>query len=505
MILHTDGFLEMASVFSSRRKAVPPEGEAARVTFSLISHTNVGKTTLARTLLRRDVGDALDQPHVTDSAEAWPMVEADGAQLLLWDTPGFGDTARLVKRLRTSAQPVRWMISQLWDRFRDRPLWCSQQAVRNVQEEADVVLYLVNAAEPPESAGYVAMEMEILTWIGKPVVVLLNQTGPARAVIEDDMEEAEWRLHLRPFPVVKAVIGMDAFARCWVQEGELMEVIEPLLPENKEAAFELIRGAMEQRHLEVFQQSMRVLGEPLAEAAADQVEVSKESFLQKLGVGRRDLNDEMEQARVQLGSRLAARSVAAMDQLIVLHGLDGRTAQQVNPAGGESFGVPKKINESLWSAVGGALTGAAGGIVAELKTGGLLLGGGALAGILLGGTGSYLLAKGFNLTRGEGHAVRWTEEHFAAQLEMALLCYLAVAHYGRGRGEWQDSEPPPRWRLAVRETASGHRKPLDAIWKAAGKSPDHDALRAAAEKLLKTCTVEVLSRLYPRMRLGWLK
>jgi len=35
------------------------------VTLSLISHTNVGKTTLARTLLRRDVGQVLDQPHVT--------------------------------------------------------------------------------------------------------------------------------------------------------------------------------------------------------------------------------------------------------------------------------------------------------------------------------------------------------------------------------------------------------------------------------------------------------
>ncbi len=35
------------------------------ITLSLISHTNIGKTTLARTFLRRDVGQVLDQAHVT--------------------------------------------------------------------------------------------------------------------------------------------------------------------------------------------------------------------------------------------------------------------------------------------------------------------------------------------------------------------------------------------------------------------------------------------------------
>ena len=48
------------------------------VTLSLISHTNVGKTTLARTLLRREIGEVRDQPHVTTIAEAHPLIETDG-------------------------------------------------------------------------------------------------------------------------------------------------------------------------------------------------------------------------------------------------------------------------------------------------------------------------------------------------------------------------------------------------------------------------------------------
>lgn len=146
------------------------------INLSLISHTNAGKTTLARTLLGMDVGEVRDAPHVTDLSSVYPMVAAgDGCELRLWDTPGFGDTVRLLKRLRESGNPITWVLSQAWDRYADRPLWCSKEALRNAREEADIVLYMVNAAEPPEDAGYVAMEMEILTWIDKPVILLLNQ------------------------------------------------------------------------------------------------------------------------------------------------------------------------------------------------------------------------------------------------------------------------------------------------------------------------------------------
>jgi GTPase Era involved in 16S rRNA processing len=151
------------------------------ITLSLISHTNVGKTTLARTLLRRDVGSVVDKPHVTDANESHVLLATpDGAELRLWDTPGFGDSARLLKQLKKLPQPTAWLMDQVWDRFDDRALWCSQQAVRNVAAEADVILYLVNSAESPDEAGYVKIEMEILQWLSKPVVVLLNQTGPPR-------------------------------------------------------------------------------------------------------------------------------------------------------------------------------------------------------------------------------------------------------------------------------------------------------------------------------------
>jgi hypothetical protein len=73
--------------------------------------------------------------------------------------------------------------------------------VRNARDHADIILYLVNASEHPEDAGYVALEMEILQWIGKPVVLLLNQMGPPR--LNGDAEEERWERHLRRTIVVR--------------------------------------------------------------------------------------------------------------------------------------------------------------------------------------------------------------------------------------------------------------------------------------------------------------
>src|SRR4029450_11631445 len=96
------------------------------VTLSLISHTNVGKTTLARTLLRREIGEVRDQPHVTTIAEAHPLIETDDARPLLWGAPGCGDTVRLMGRRRPADDPIGWFLHQVWDRVVHRPLWCSQ-------------------------------------------------------------------------------------------------------------------------------------------------------------------------------------------------------------------------------------------------------------------------------------------------------------------------------------------------------------------------------------------
>jgi hypothetical protein len=468
------------------------------VTLSLISHTNAGKTTLARTLLRRDVGEVRDAAHVTLFNESYTLLEHDARMLRLWDTPGFGDSARLLKRLRREKNPVLWFLSQTWDRLTDKPLWCSQQALKNVRDDADVVLYLVNATEPPEVAAYITPEMEILGWVGKPVLVLLNQTGPAQDPAIEESELNAWRDHLGQYSFVRDVLRLDAFARCWVQEDRLMEVLSPLMTDVKAEAFKQLKRAWHQRNVEVFRQSGRVLSELLTAAVVDGAEVRTETLLERVGIGRSELNKEYQEAREKLAARLADRIVAATNRLIELHGLEGEAARALGLLTKEQFHTPQQVPEAIWSVLGSVAGGAMGGLIADLKMGGMTFGGGALVGGIAAGIGAYALIKSYNLVRGGDQRLHWSREHFREQVRLAMLTYLAVAHFGRGRGEWQESAEPVHWNQIVGEVIDDHADGIDRLWKeAVEKGTLPDVLSKSAQSLIYDSLSCVLVRLYP--------
>ena len=123
------------------------QDDAVQIQFALISHTNNGKTTLARTLVGVDIGEVRDAAHVTVFAESHTLLAtAEGDALQLWDTPGFGDSVRLLKRLGQAGNPIGWFLREVLDRYGDRPFWLSQQALRTARDAADVVLYLVKSS-----------------------------------------------------------------------------------------------------------------------------------------------------------------------------------------------------------------------------------------------------------------------------------------------------------------------------------------------------------------------
>ena len=485
------------------------------ITLSLISHTNVGKTTLARTLLRQDVGEVRDAPHVTAENVAYTLIEAGDQHVLrLWDTPGFGDSGRLLKRLKRESNPVLWFLSQAWDRFREKPLWHSQQALKNVREEADVVLYLVNAAESPGAAAYVDQEMEILGWLRKPVLVLINQVGPARGVVEELAEVEAWKAELSRFDIVKAVLPLDAFARCWVQEDALMETIASVLPEGRRDTFAVLAQAWHKRHVEAFDLSMRALAEMLTASVLDGVEVKSNNVLQTtvrlvvekvssmLGMGERELDPALAAARQKMVKALAERMESATNQLIALHSLEGRAGRQLLDVSREHFQDPQKVSESIWGALGGVATGAAAGLWADLHAGGFTLGGGMIAGAMAGAVGGYAIAHGYNLVRGDDSRVHWSRDHFREQARLALLCYTAVAHFGRGRGDWQTTSIPDIWDEAVRTVIEHRAHAWDRVWKmAVQEAAMPEVVHREMSRLLHESATALLRRLYPSVKL----
>jgi Domain of unknown function (DUF3482)/50S ribosome-binding GTPase len=484
--------------------------EAAHtLSLSLVSHTNVGKTTLARTLLGRDVGEIRDEAHVTETAEAQLLIETpQGDRLLLWDTPGFGDSLRLAKRMAQSGNPIGWFLTEVWDRWRDRAFWSSQRALKHVWEQCDVVLYLVNASEAPEDAGYLDAELQVLALTGKPAIALLNQLGVAG---DDAAVEARWRKRLDHAKGVHAVLPLDAFSRCWVQEGVLWQTVAPLLPESQQEAFERLQAAWRQRQLAIWHESMAVLAQRLARAALDTQGVDGGDWrgqVRHLGgrlgraLGLRDddksADAPQQRAMAQLAERLDDDVKRSTDTLIRLHGLDGRAGNDVLARLARHYALRAPVDEGKAAIWGGVVTGALAGLKADIATGGLTLGGGLLAGGVIGALTAAGAARGVNKVRGVSQPeVRWDPKVLDALLASALLGYLAVAHHGRGRGAWVAQEPPAAWTAAVEAAIAQQRSKLDEMSKQS-EARGAEQTQALALGIVESACAAVLVRLYPR-------
>jgi hypothetical protein len=446
-----------------------------------------------------------DAPHVTESTDAFEMLRTpQGETLRLWDTPGFGDSVRLLKRMRQSDNPLGWFMSQVWDRWRDRPFWASQQALRHVAETTDVVLYLVSAAEEPSAAGYVASEMALLDWMGKPVIVLLNQLGVPREAAVEAAEVQRWREHLAPFARVAEVLPLDAFARCWVQELVLLDALEACLQGEPRALMQRLSATWRAQRLSVYDASVESLAQSMARLALARADLADRgalrSGLRKLGAAlgiSSDENDPALLAQAALVEQLDAEARDSTGRLIALHGLAGTAQRDILQRLDTHFQLTLRMDESKAALIGGALSGALLGLKADIAAGGLTLGGGLLAGGLLGALGAAGLARAVNLVRGtETSWVAWNTEALDAMLQAALLRYLAVAHFGRGRGEWERAEVPPHWTPVVEAALAAEAPALATMWQARGD--DAPALAARLRPLIDRLLRAVLARLYPR-------
>jgi hypothetical protein len=367
------------------------------------------------------------------------------------------------------------------------------------------VLYLVNASETPGDAGYVEPEMEILAWIGKPVLVLLNQIGEPRPGALDKADEDNWRKHVAHHPFVRGVLTLDAFARCWVQEFALLNAIGALLPADKQAGFETLQTGWRKRRMENFEASMRILAGFLARSARDEEAIEEQGFMSSLrgigkavGIGKDDGTSPREQAMTRLAERLDRETRRSTDQLIETHGLGGRAAEEVMARLAADFTAQERVPEGKAAVLGGVVSGALSGLAADLATGGLTLGAGLVGGAVLGALGSAGLARGVNLVRGKDSSVlRWSDESLGRLFAGTLLRYLAVAHYGRGRGEWQQGEYPPHWKSLVDETLAARQAGPGKLWAERSTSTETDAFEADLRTALTNTTLAVLERLYP--------
>jgi hypothetical protein len=329
--------------------------------------------------------------------------------------------------------------------------------------------------------------MRLLERLGVPVLVLLNQTGPpAEAGVDADLER--WRAHLGRFGVVRAVRGLDAYSRCWVEEGLLLEEVAGVVEGERRALAARLLDAWRREKREALRTAMEAVAAELLRAARDEEAIVEGAW-----------GNDRRQAMAALARRMEEGVATAVDRLIALHGLEGRAAIELRTALADYDTSAEKLAPKRWGVIGGAATGLLTGLGADLASGGLSFGAGMVLGALTGGLGAMGIARAYNTLRGsEGARVAWTAAVLSRTAEYLLLRYLAVAHHGRGRGAWRERETPAFWRRAVAEAMASRRVYLEGAWRTTRRPGDPVAgERDGLAAMLSGVVRDVLSGFYP--------
>lgn len=450
------------------------------VRLALISHTNVGKTSLTRTLLRSDVGEVVDAPHTTMENTLHVLATTtEGDRLLLWDTPGFGDSLRLKARLEQRGTALGWFLGEIWDRMADRPLYSSQQAMIAARDLTDVVLYQVNAAEDPDFATQVEAELTMLAWLEKPIILLLNQLPPQSRRAEREPLEQRWRDRFGQDPV-RRVLALDAFERSWIDEVQLLAAVAEELPATQRAAMARLLPAWQASALARFSASIEAIAALLVSAMRDReaLATGQPARLARLGALRR------------LGSRLQAAVKTLDETLIRIEGLEGASARRIDTALTATRSHGDRPSP-LQGAAGGAALGAGAGAALDLALGGTSLG----LFTALGASLSAAAAWSWSQRAVDKRSLGWSTPFIEELLAEAAARYLAVTHHGRGRGRYEGAALDS-WRDLADGARQDAKPEVDALL-AVIDDGDEARLKERAEQAVRRVLTQALQREYP--------
>ncbi|MGC1332254.1 DUF3482 domain-containing protein [Pseudomonas sp.] len=355
---------------------------------AVVGHTNVGKTSLLRTLTR-DVGfgEVSHRPSTTRHVEG-ARLSVDGEALLeLYDTPGLEDAIALLDYLERLDRPGE----RLDGPARTERFLHGSEARQRFEQEAKVLrqllasdagLYVIDAREPV-LAKY-RDELEVLNGCGKPLLPVLN------FVASPGHREEQWREALARLGL-HALVRFDSVAPPEDGERRLYESLALLLEHARPSLQRLVEDQQQQRNVRQ-QSGQRLIAELLIDCAACRRSVAGDREGVEAAIrGLHDAIRQREQKCVQALLKLYGfrpEDAAATDLPL----LDGRWGDDLfNPETLKQLGV--KVGS-------GIAAGAAAGAGVDLLVGGITLGLAALAGAIAGGAlqtargyGSRLMGK----------------------------------------------------------------------------------------------------------------
>lgn len=148
------------------------------LSLAVVGHTNTGKTSLLRTLLRDSTfGEVRNAAATTRHVEEALISDGSTPLLKLYDTPGLEDAGGLLDWLESETSAQRDGIERL-KIFLESPVaqneFSQEAKVLRQLLASDAALYVIDAREPvlPKYKD----ELTVLSWCAKPVMPVFNFT-----------------------------------------------------------------------------------------------------------------------------------------------------------------------------------------------------------------------------------------------------------------------------------------------------------------------------------------
>jgi len=204
----------------------------------------------------------------------------------------------------------------------------------------------------------------------------------------------------------------------------------------------------------------------------------------------------------RLIERLELSIAKSTAQLLALHKLDASQAARINARVRDNFAIRAPVDKAQAGLLGAIVSGAATGLSADLMAGGLTFGTGALLGGVVGALTLAGAAWGFNTsTERNQSTMQFADEFLQTLLVGSVLRYLAVAHFGRGRGNFVEGEAPGFWQAEVEQALAPHARELARLWQEV-RSEDLDKAAGRVSELLAKVVTHTLTQLYPGTVIG---
>ena len=343
---------------------------------AVVGHTNTGKTSMVRTLLRKSAfGEVKDQAGTTKEVSGADLMINGQSAISIFDSPGLENAPGVFDWLDQHAvnyrhQSVAWLGALLQDAQACQKFKQECQVLELVKA-SDIAFYVCDAREP--LLEKYQDELSLLACCGTPIIVVLNH------VTSEHAHPEIWRQGLAALGQ-HHVLAFDAVVRDPVTEQRLFEKARSLLDEH----ISTIDAWLTVRH----QEETSRLATALSAIADLLLDVANRRW-------RAPKTDASQVIIDQLQNEVRAREQACVDLLLDLYQFEhkdydpqpltlkaGRWQDDLfDPQTMKAYG----IDTSRYMGAGAGI-----GAVFDVATGGLSLGTGTLTGAALGGVTSII-------------------------------------------------------------------------------------------------------------------